>query len=155
MRNTIILAACFALSGIAPALAQGAAVRIDAVDPHVRLAPPNARATGAFMTLKNTGDADAVLVSASSPAARIVELHDHINDNGVMRMRQIRQIVVPARGAVELKPGSLHVMLIDMPQPLQEGTQVAITLEFSDGSRKRIDTPVRRHQGMAHGVMGH
>lgn len=127
-----------------PVHAAGMADRIQVGDPHVRLAPPGARATGAFMALKNDGAEPAHLVSAASDAARVVELHDHINDGGVMRMRQIKEIIVPAKGETLLKPGSYHVMLIDMKAPLKEGDHVVITLEFSDGSRKEVHATVRK-----------
>jgi len=140
----------------APAHASGMADRIQVGDPHVRLAPPGARATAAFMALQNDGEQPAHLVSAASDAARIVELHDHINDGGVMRMRQVKEIAVPAKGETLLKPGSYHIMLIDMKAPLKEGDHVVITLGFSDGSHKAIHATVRKPAGgapMRH--MGH
>ena len=84
-------AALTALFFALPAAAAGIADRIDVIDPRVRLAPPGATATGAFMTLRNNGEQAAQLVTAASDAAHVVELHDHINDGGsVGRLAVVR-----------------------------------------------------------------
>lgn len=121
-----------------------AADAITIIDPYVRLAPPGARATGAYMVVRNAGETALSIVKAASPAAKTVELHTHIHDGGVMRMRQVKDIPLPAKGEAVLAPGGYHVMLIDMKAPLKEGDKVAITLGFSDGSTKSIEAPVRR-----------
>ena len=113
-------------------------------DPYVRLAPPGAQTTGAFMIIKNTGSADRKLVNAESTAAKTVQLHNHFNENGVMKMRQVESIDVKANAQAELKPGSYHVMLIDMKSELKEGDSVPITLIFDDGTKTTITAPVRK-----------
>ena len=123
--------------------------------PYVRLAPPHAQATGAFLRLHNDANTARQLVKADSPVARTVELHDHINDNGVMKMRPVPHIVVPARGQVDLKPGSYHVMLIDMKAPLREGENVPLTLTFDDGSTLHVTAPVRKPHDGAPAMRGH
>jgi hypothetical protein len=134
------------------------AAQLDVENPFVREMPPTAPATGAFMTLHNSSDQELAVVKAESDAAKTVELHTHINDNGVMRMREIPEITVPAMGHTELKPGGLHVMLIGQTRALKEGDMVKITLVMKDGSTKEIDAPVRKimgmgqHRGMGHGM---
>lgn len=135
---------CALTSLATPTFAAGVADQISIVDPYVRMAPPGAKATGAFMTLKNAGDKDTQIVTAACPAANIAELHNHINDGGVMRMRQVKEIALPAKGEAQLKPGSYHVMLIDMKTPLKEGDHVVINLGFADGSNKEVHAMVRR-----------
>lgn len=120
----------------------GAADQVEVHEPYVRLAPPNAPATGAFMVIRNIGDAPVKVVKAENPTSNLTELHNHINDQGVMRMRQVPSIDIPAKGQAELKPGGLHVMLIDMKAPLTEGQIVPITLGFDDGSSKQVDAKV-------------
>lgn len=115
-------------------------------EPYVRLAPPGIRTTGVFMLIANTGAKDIRLVSAESPAAPTVQLHDHINENGVMKMRQVANIDIKAHTRTELKPGSYHIMLIDLGKELSEGDLVPITLRFSDGQRKIVEAPVRKMQ---------
>ncbi len=135
----------------------GSADQVAVIDPYVRLAPPNAPATGAFMVLRNAGDTDARLLKADSPRSRVTELHNHINDNGVMKMRQVPAIEIKRKGEAEavLKPGSLHVMLIDMKQALKEGDVVPITLTFEDGSSKQVDAVVKPIQAEAVMMHGH
>lgn len=132
-----------------------AADQVSVQDPYVRLAPPNAPATGAFMVIRNNGDKDIKLLKADNPVSRVTELHNHINDGGVMRMRPVSSIEIKAKGEAVLKPGSLHVMLIDLKSALKEGDNVAITLSFDDGSSKQVDAKVVRPQPMAMPAMEH
>ena len=109
-------------------------------DAYVRMAPPGTPTTGAFMTIKNLGSADRKLLKADSPAAKTVELHNHINDNGVMKMRPVKEIDIKSQGQAELKPGSYHVMLIDLKGQLRGGDVVPITLVFEDPKTKKTFT---------------
>jgi periplasmic copper chaperone A len=139
MKRLSILAAGLLFSaGVLAAAADTVSVE----DPYVRLAPPNAPATGAFMVIKNSGDKDVKLLKADNPASRVTELHTHINDGGVMKMRPVPAIEVKAKGEAVLKPGGLHVMLIDLKAPMKEGDTVPITLTFDDGSSKKVDAKV-------------
>lgn len=113
------------------------------VDPYVRMVPQGVPTTGAFMTLKNTSNTDRRLLRVDSPAAKTVELHNHLNDNGVMKMRQVREIQIKAGSQVELRPGSYHVMMIDLKRPLQEGEKVPLALSFDDGSSEKVEAVVR------------
>lgn len=110
----------------------------------VRLPPPGTKTTGAFMLLTNTGKADRKLVSASNPASKVTELHTHLNEGGVMKMRQVPSMEVKAGGTTELKPGSLHVMLIDLVTTLKEGDVVPLTLTFDDGSTVEVKAMVKK-----------
>jgi periplasmic copper chaperone A len=126
------------------AWAAGPGDALSVVDPWVRLPAPGAKNTGAFMVIKNSGKVDRKLVEASNPASKVTELHTHLNEGGVMKMRQIPFIEVKANGEAELKPGSLHVMLIDLTAALKEGETIAITLKFDDGTTKVVKAPVRK-----------
>lgn len=110
--------------------------------PFARATPPGQPNSAAFMQLSNKGEATA-LVAAHSSVANVVELHTHIHDEGVMRMRKIEQIELPAGATTLLEPGGLHVMLIDLKQPLQDGSQIDLTLEYADGSEQQIEVPVQ------------
>lgn len=131
----------------------GAADSVSVQEPYVRMAPPNAPATGAFMIIKNNGDKDLKVLKAANPASRVTELHNHINDGGVMRMRPVTAVEIKAKGEVALKPGGLHVMMIDLKAPLKEGEIVPITLGFDDGSSKVVEAKVVRPMPAA--VMEH
>lgn len=120
-------------------------------EPYVRLAPPNAMATGAFMLIRNQGDKAVRITKAENPASRVTELHTHLNEGGVMKMRPVAQIDVPAKGEAVLKPGGMHVMLIDLKAPLKEGDTVPIILTLGDGSSKQVEARVQRMAPMGQG----
>ncbi len=125
--------------------------------PFARSAMQHQRNSAVFMQIRNSGP-DAAIINATSPASDVVELHTHVNDQGVMRMRRIPEIKLPAGASVDLKPGGLHVMLIGLRRDLKIGEQVDVTLEFNDGSRTSLTAPVhkvmRKHgMKMDHGKM--
>jgi hypothetical protein len=99
---------------------------------------------GAFMTIVNGGPESDLLLSASSPAAGTIELHETVDDNGVMRMVPHPEgWEVPARGKLELKPGGKHLMLIKLARPLEAGQDVQITLIFRDAGPVTVQVPVK------------
>lgn len=124
-------------------------------DLHVRAVPPVSTTTAAFMVLHNDGDEDRSLVGASTPAAGVAELHNHVNVDGVMQMRQVEAIPVPAGEHVSLAPGGYHLMLIDLAAPLHEGDELSLTLTFDEGESLTLDAPVRRIETMGHGQGEH
>ena len=87
--------------------------------------------------------------------AATVELHTHTNNNGVMEMRQVPQIDIPANGKTELKPGGLHIMLIGLKQNLKAGENANVTLQFEDGSSSTITAPIQAVTPPAGMGMGH
>ena len=156
-RLTFLLATTLSVLALPSYAADTAETALRIHAPYVRLAPPGAAATGAFMRIENAGATDRQLIKAESPAAKTVELHTHLNEGGMMKMRAVPFIAIKAGGQTELKPGSYHVMLIGMQQPLKDGDTVSLTLSFDDGSRQQIEAPVRKIQaeGMMHGGMKH
>lgn len=147
MRNPIT-ALFLGLVLAAPAFAGTAADDIQVTDPWAREVPPNMTTSAGFLTMKNSGSVEHRLVAAESPDAGMVELHTHINDNGVMRMRPVKDMPIPAGGTTELKPGGLHLMLMKLKKPLKAGEKMPITLVFEDGSKKEIQAEVRRFDMM-------
>ncbi|MCP4076229.1 MAG: copper chaperone PCu(A)C [Gammaproteobacteria bacterium] len=109
---------------------------------YVRSAIKQQRNSAAFMNITNQGS-QAAIVYAKSPVAKIVELHTHIHDNGVMRMRKVEQIDLPTDKVIQLQPGGLHIMFLGLNQDLKPGDQIDVTLGFKDGSEKVLLVPVR------------
>lgn len=120
-----------------------------------RAVPPGQPNSAAFMTLHNHGKTDLRVISASSNVSNVTELHTHTNVDGVMQMRQIDAIEIPAGGITELKPGGLHVMLIGLTQTLDEGDHVEVTLSFEDGSEKLLEVPVKHVMPMMNHQLAH
>lgn len=125
----IITSAAF----LAPLAATQAQVTVN--EPWVRATVPQQKATGAFMNLSATSSAR--LVSAKSPAANIVEIHEMVMEGNLMKMRAIPGIEIPAGQTLSLKPGSYHVMLIDLKQQIKDGDTVPITLVFEGLDKKQ------------------
>jgi len=132
------------------------------VGAYVRMVPPGTPNTAAFMTIANSSSSDRKLLQVESPVARRSELHTHLNDQGMMRMRQVEAIEIKAAAHTELKPGGYHIMLLDLQQLLNEGDSVPLTLRFDDGSTKEIHAPVKKPQTVMkaqttpeHGAMKH
>jgi len=112
------------------------------------------KATGAFMKL--TAPQTTQLVAVSTPVAGVAEIHEMKMDGGVMKMRAVPALDLPANQSVELKPGSYHLMLMDLKAPLAKDASVSLTLTFKDAkgveSKQQITLPVSTGmpQGAAH-----
>ena len=121
----------------APAWAQSAAVQVEGA--WARASVQGQKGTGAFMRL--TAKDGARLVRAESPAAGVAEVHEMKMDGDVMKMRAVPALDLPAGKTVELKPGSYHIMLLDLKAPLAKGSAVPLTLVFQDaqGTESRLD----------------
>ncbi|WP_456404996.1 copper chaperone PCu(A)C [Thiolapillus sp.] len=140
-----------------PVIAGTAADDIQIIDPWAREVPPGLTTSAGFLGMKNTGDKEHKLVAAESANTGMVELHTHVNDNGVMRMRQVKDIPIAPGATTTLQPGGLHLMLMMLKKPLKAGEKMAITLEFEDGSKKDIEAEVRHFsmENMRNKKMGH
>lgn len=99
----------------------------------VRATVPGQRATGAFMQL--TASSDATLVSAASPVAAVVEIHEMVMEGSVMKMRALSKLDLPAGRRVELRPGGYHIMLMDLRHTLKPGDVVPLTLGLDMGGK--------------------
>ena len=116
----------------------------------VREAPPMARATGVFMTIKNASDKPDRLTRVESPAARAAEIHESRIVGDMARMEPVASIVIPPSGEVVLKPGGLHIMLIDPKRQVKAGDNVPLTLVFEKAGPISIEAPVRKMEGPGH-----
>lgn len=134
-------AALIRIAGEAPQAAVKAG-DIQVLQPFARATP--AKVGGVFLTLKNAGGTADKLLKAASPAAASVELHTHVKDGDAMRMRPVDNIPVPAHGQTALEPGGYHIMLIDLRQPLKEGTQIPLTLTFEKAGTVTLQVPVQK-----------
>ncbi|CDZ59571.1 copper chaperone PCu(A)C [Neorhizobium galegae] len=98
---------------------------------------------GGYLTVKNNGPADDMLVSVASPVAGTVELHEMAMQGEVMKMRRLDTgIAIPAGKTVELTPGGLHLMFIKVKEPFTQGGKVPVTLTFEKAGKIDITLPV-------------
>ena len=145
------------LLGASAAAAESAAETVSVIDPYVRVVFPGQSNSASFMALENPSDQAHALHGAESPLAEAVELHTHTMQDGMMRMRPVEQVALPAGATVRFEPGGLHLMWIGLARSLEAGQEVPLTLLFEDGSRRELRVPVRemempgmhhRHHGM-------
>jgi len=112
---------------------------------------PGQPAGGGYLTIENGGPSADRLVSLSTPAAGKAEVHDMKVENNVMTMRPVEGgLEIPAGGKVELKPGGLHLMFMQVSQPFAEGGSVPVTLEFEKAGKVELSLPVRKDGGDEH-----
>ena len=120
------------------------AAGIQVEEPWARASVEGMKMSGAFMKINNDTNAQDFLVGGNSPVAERVEVHTHVNDNGVMRMREVKGgVPLEAKGVTELKPGSYHVMFMGLKKPLKEGETVPVTLKFKKAKPITVDVPVK------------
>ncbi len=109
-----------------------------------RESPMMELAGAAFMVIVNNTETDDALVGASSPAATTVEIHQTTQaEDGTMTMAPVEEVPIPAGGIAELKPGSYHVMLIDLVAPLVVDEQIEVSLEFATAEPQTVMVPVQ------------
>lgn len=107
-----------------------------------RATPPGARSAAVYLSLASVSSADRLL-GGSSSAAREVQIHTHIHDQGMMRMEQIESLLVEPGETINLRPGADHLMFIGLKQPLVAGQQIDLKLEFEHAGSVEISVPVR------------
>ena len=130
-----------------------AAGEIMVMDPYARASRPGAPTGAVFMTLHNMGDTDDRLIGASTPVAQVTQIHTHIDDNGIMKMREIEGGLPVAAGQMhELARGGDHVMLMGVTEDLVQGETIPLTLIFENAGEITLDVPIdnKRGQGKAH-----
>jgi periplasmic copper chaperone A len=144
---------------IAPSAAEGATTSMGSVSTTtpvdvglvaagawMRSSPMIDAAGAAYMTITNTGSADDELVDASVPTdvAGLAEIHETaMGEGGMMAMRRVTSIPVPAGQSVELAPGGYHVMVLELVDPLEVGDEVPVTLVFASGIEVTVTAEVR------------
>jgi copper(I)-binding protein len=117
-------------------------------DAWIQEGPPSQTITAAFMLIENHNPEEISLLSAVTDVARTVELHKMELEDGMMSMRKVASINIPAGGSVELKPGGYHLMVIGVSKELKEGTDVKVTLRFSSDIQKTVIVPVKKRSSM-------
>lgn len=128
-----------------------AAADIEVVNPFMRAAPMAGGTGAAFMTIHNHGGADR-LVSVAADISKSVELHTHVKDGDIYRMRKVEALTLPEHGSAELKPGGDHIMFIGLNAPVKEGTTVSLTLTFEKAGKVAVQLPVQAAGAMAPGA---
>ncbi|RAS19082.1 hypothetical protein DFO50_102241 [Microvirgula sp. AG722] len=110
--------------------------------PWARATPGPVKTGAAYLTLQNKGKSADTLQGADGDVADRVEIHNHINDNGVLKMRRVDGVSVEPGQRVALQPGSYHIMLIGLKKPLLAGESFPLTLHFKRAGDVRVDVKI-------------
>jgi hypothetical protein len=135
----LLLAAASALPVVAmPATGLAA---VDGLRFHGAWARPAAPAAtdAGYLQIDNPGGHAERLIGAQSPAAASVSIHESRMSNGVMTMRPVRTLRIPARSAVALAPGGLHLMMTGLKRPLRAGDRFPVTLIFARAGKHVVE----------------
>jgi len=125
---------------------------IEITTPWTRATPPSARTGGGFMTITNKGTVADRLVSARSNASDKVEVHEMQMDGNVMRMRELAKgLEIPPGATVMLKPGSYHIMFMELKAPFAKDAKVPMTLVFEKAGSIDIQLDVQAMGAMPQG----
>ena len=135
----LLLLACtflFSINSVASDLAVS--------DQYIRATPPHAKNSASFLTITNHTNTTIKLIAADSDIAKRVELHNHIKQDGMMKMRQVEAVEIAANSSTSLQPGGYHIMFLGLNNNLTEGQSVKVTLYFDNGNELNIDAPVKK-----------
>ncbi len=145
MKRILCALALWALSGIAQtAWAHDYTLGdISIGHPWARASIGQAKAGAAYLTLSNAGAETDRLISAETSVAKKAEIHTHIMENGVMKMRPVEAAEVPPGAPVMFQPGGLHVMLMGLKAPLVEGERFPLVLIFEKAGRIEVMVAVQ------------
>jgi periplasmic copper chaperone A len=142
-RHLLILSSAVALVGLPAAAHDYTLGSLKIGNPWARATPPTAPSGGGFLTVTNTGTAADRLVSATSPAAGQVQIHEMKMDGTIMRMRELENgLEIPPGATVALAPGGLHLMMMGLKGPLKEATRVPVTLVFEKAGKIDVELSV-------------
>lgn len=110
---------------------------------HMTVPAPGQNRAAVYLKLENHTSADRHIHHLSTPIAGTAEIHRHIYEDGMMKMRPVAHALIPARSALVFEPGGYHIMLIDLVETPVAGTRFPLTLEFDAGERLEIEVEVR------------
>lgn len=119
-------------------------------DAFVRDLIPGRAMSAGFFVFSNQGDAPIVLVAAASEAAESVEMHTHVHEGGMMKMRQMESLTVAPGEEVVFEPGGNHLMLFDCDSAAFKAGEVELVLTDAEGNEYRARAEVRSPHHMHH-----
>lgn len=141
--NTLLVAIALAATSLAASAHEYTLGTLHIVHPWARATAPGQPSGGVYLKVENKGGADR-LVSASVDVAKLAQLHSMRMDGDVMKMEELpRGVELPAGQTVELKPGALHVMLLDLKGPLKAGDKFPMTLKFEKAGTIKVEVLVQ------------
>lgn len=138
-----VAALSLALLAAAPALAHEYGSKgITVAHPWARATPAGATTGAAFLEIKAGKGVTDKLVGASTKVAGVAEIHNHVMEGGMAKMRKVDAVAIPAGKSLVLGPGGYHIMLMALKQPLKEGDLLKLTLQFEKAGKIEVEASV-------------
>lgn len=123
---------------------------LQAVDVMARATPGPVKNGAVYLTIKNGTMTDHRVVSVETTRAKKAELHTHIMENDIARMRRVDHVAVPKHGEAKFQPGGNHIMLMGLHGPLKVGETFPLALILDDGTRLETSVAVVKPGAMKH-----
>ncbi len=143
LKNILLLTAL--LSAGLPAWAHDYSLgQLQIEHPWSRAMPPVAPTAAAYFVVRNSGDSPDRLIEVSSPVAAKAEFHQHLHEDGVMKMQQVLSVAVPAEGEVRFEPMGYHVMLFGLKHQAVDGERFPLTLTFEKAGTVELEVAVHK-----------
>ena len=121
-----------------------ASAELDVRDPWIKNLPASVPVRAGYMTIHNPQSKAVSIVSLRSNAFASIEIHQTIEQDGMMRMEQVRSLYIESNSSVQLAPGGLHLMMMNPSEPTQPGDLLEIVIVLDDGSEQRVEMQVLR-----------
>lgn len=121
-----------------------ASAELDIRDPWIKNLPPSVPVRAGYMTIHNPQTKTVSIVSLCSDAFASIEIHQTIEQDGMMRMEQMSSLKIESNSSVQLAPGGLHLMMMNPSEPTQPGDLLEIVIILDDGSEQRVEMQVIR-----------
>lgn len=119
---------------------------ITVTDGYVKASIPGSEVTASYMTLSNTSDKAKTLQKVSSTISDRIEIHEHSMADGMMRMREVDEIIIKAHSNVVLQPSGLHLMIFSLKQQITDKDVISLTLYFANDTEVKIQLPVLKYK---------
>lgn len=115
---------------------------LEIIHPWARASAGDAKNGAAYLDVVNKGGETDRLIAASTPAADRAELHQHVSENGIMKMRPVEAIEIAPGQHIVLQPGGFHIMLMGLAAPLVEGESFPLTLTFEKAGNVEVSVTI-------------
>lgn len=148
-RSILFLLAGLSLVVLAACSSGESGPDLNVEDAWVRSSPLAEGNGSAYLTIRNRGNEADTLIGVSASASEAAEIHEMQMEGDVMTMRPVagQRLEIPAGGKVELKPGGLHIMLLDLKEKLEAGQKTDLTLLFEKSGEQTISVEIRTSEG--------
>lgn len=149
MNKLLVLTSTVSLFLLCTISAANDSIMIPAESAWARATPPGSSTTAIYLTLMNHSGSDIGLTAVNADISDRLELHTHVNKEGMMKMQQVTSIIIPAGSQAELRPHGDHIMVFNLKKQLKPDEEISVELTFDDGNTTTVTIPVHKESPMS------